>query len=367
MAQKMLAYIKEQPAVWTAMVKKRKEGFRALRETFTKRPVKRILIIGSGSSYNAGDMAAEFFTEALGIEAEALAPTRLSALPQLLDPASTLVFAASQTGRSTSTLSAVKTLRQQGFPVVAVTAIEDCPLVRACEWYQPIDCGEETVGPKTKGQTATVLTLYLAGMALCEGWGMLSAKREEELAGALLAAFEAAPENIERCCAFVQKHVGMLAEKPCFTLIADGLGYPMIKEGALKILETLSVSAAAYEFEEYLHGVNHTIQPGVCNLVVPFLPENLERMKRMNDYCLSHGCDNFVVTTAPWEDGEKVLKLKGSGSRYTAPFETLPFFQVVSVYGSEAKDIECDEPRLLDFYQSLDTKAQDEGSTEWKG
>ncbi|MDO5602128.1 MAG: hypothetical protein Q4G07_05100, partial [Oscillospiraceae bacterium] len=261
-------------------------------------------------------MAAEFFTEALGLETQALAPTRLSALPGLLDPASTLVFAASQTGRSTSTLAAVKVLQKKGFPVVAVTAVEDCPLVRACEWRQPIACGEETVGPKTKGQTSTVLTLYLAGMALCRAWGALSEKREEELAQALMAAFAAAPENIGRCCEFVEKHVGLLASKPCFTLIADGPGYPMIKEGALKILETLSVSAAPYEFEEYLHGVNHTIAPGVCNFVVPFLPENLERMKRMNDYCEAHGCDNFVVTAAPWAKGERVLKLKGSGSPY---------------------------------------------------
>lgn len=366
MAQKMLSYIKEQPEVWKNILNNRNEIFSPMK-ALSEKKIKRIVIIGSGSSYNAGDMAASFFTEQLGIESYAIVPTRISKLPELLCPDETIIFAASQTGRSTSTLGAVKKFKENGFETVAVTAVEDCPLVRECDYYQPIVCGEETVGPKTKGQTATILTLYIAVMTLCLSNGMLNESKSNEIFENLKRSFEFAEGNILKSCEFVKQHCSMLAEKESFTLIADGVGYPAIKEGALKILETLCVPAVAYEFEEYLHGVNHTIAEGRCNLVVPGLSENIDRMNIMNEYCIEKGCDNLVITSVPWNDGENVLKLNGSGSDYTIPFEALIFFQIVSVFGSEAKGIECDLPRNIDFYQKLDTKAQDAGSNVWKG
>lgn len=368
MAQKMLGYLKEQPAVWKSITDRRGELFSALAEQLKDRKAKRILLIGTGSSYMASQLAGEFFNNVLGIETTLVIPTRLGALPDFLNPEETLVFAASQTGRSTSTLHAVEKLRAKDFKVVAVTAIDNTPIVNASDYYQMIDCGEETVGPKTKGMTSTILTLYLTGMALCKAWGIIDSAKEEKLISALYKSFEGVEENIELSCNFCAKHRSFFSGQPHFTLIADGFGFPTAQEGALKILETLDVPAFAYEFEEYLHGVNNTIAPGMCNIIIPVNKENFARMETLDNYCRSRGCLDYIFTTEDsWKDGEQVLKLNGSGEGFTIPFEILPAFQAMSVYGSEYKAIDCDLPRNKEFFALLDTKAQDKDSKVWQG
>ena len=42
---------------------------------------------------------------------------------------------------------------------------------------------------------------------------------------------------------------------------------------------------------------------------------------------------------------------------YLSIFETLPAFQVMSVFGSERRNIDCDKPKFPDFYGVLNTKA----------
>ncbi len=205
--------------------------------------------------------------------------------------------------------------------------------------------------------TATVLTLYLAGMVLCSAAGLLSAEKEASLCGDFLRSFTAAPKNISLCREFCEKNTKELSENAHFTFISDSTGYPSCCEGALKVLETLYVPATAYEFEEYLHGVNNIIAPGVCNVLIPVNPENFDRMHKLDDYCRAHGCRNFVVTSAQNSGFEEALQLEGSGSVFTQPFESLLFFQVLSALGSEYKHINCDKPKFTDFYNLLETKA----------
>lgn len=357
MAEKMMQYLEEQPMVWDKIVKNRKGLFQPLADGLAGRAVKRILLVGSGSSYNASLLAVQFYEEVLGLEAQAVVPTRIGALPSLLDPDSTLVLAVSQSGRSTSTIHVIETLKKAGFTIAGVTADEVSPIAKACSLHQLIDCGEETVGPKTKGMTATVLALYLIGMQVCTTYGLLSEEKEESVCAALFRSFAAAPENIARCRTFCEANIKSLSENPHFTLISDSTGYFTACEGALKVLETLYVPAYAYEFEEYLHGVNNIIASGVCNVLVPVNPENFDRMHKLDDYCRAHGCNNFVVTSAKNAGFQGGLELEGSGSDFTQPFEALLFFQVLSALGSEYKKIDCDKSKFTDFYSLLETKA----------
>lgn len=352
-----MQYLEEQPEVWKKILYNREELFHELSGTCLNHRIHRVLLVGSGSSYNASLLAAQFYEEELGLEATAVVPTKIGALPSLLNRESTLVFAVSQSGRSTSTIHVIDTLRKSGFTVVGITADAASPIAGACDLHQLIDCGEETVGPKTKGMTATVLTLYLAGMCLCKTAGHLDSQKESFLYSKLTHSFDAAPENIARCVRFCKDSLKELSENPHFTLISDSTGYATACEGALKVLETLYVPACAYEFEEYLHGVNNIIAPGVCNLFVPVSPDNYERMQKLDDYCRKNKCSDFVITSAKNSGFTGALELEGSNSIFTQPFETLLFFQVLSALGSEEKGIDCDKPKFSDFYSLLETKA----------
>ena len=65
MARRMLEYIKEQPEVWRKITDDRESLFHGAVEKL-QQPVKRIVILGSGSSYIASMAAADFYGRCWG-------------------------------------------------------------------------------------------------------------------------------------------------------------------------------------------------------------------------------------------------------------------------------------------------------------
>lgn len=358
MAQKMMEYIYEQPRVWKEITDCRSLLCGGLIKSIQSSQVKRVVLLGSGSSFIAAQMAGELFIDMLGIEATPVEPTRLGKLGSLLSTEETLFVAISQSGRSTSTLQVIEELHREGKTVVGVTSDSASPIAVACDSHVLISCGEETVGPKTKGMTATVLTLYLLGLELAVKTGRLQQPVYDEFITSLSLAFSYFDENAANSLKWINENAASLAAMPQLTVISDGLGYPVAKEGALKILETLYIPVFAYEFEEYLHGINNTINAGAFNLFLMGDTHNRERMLRLVDYCAGHGCHGFVISDSLEAAPALALPIHSSGSPFTAPFEALLPFQLMSAVISEQKGIECDRPRFADFYAKMGTKVQ---------
>jgi len=356
MGQKMMACIGQQPEVWDRILKNRQRLCQDACGLWSKG--KRVLIVGSGSSYNAALCAQRFYEDELKMETAVATSTAAVSKAVLLDPKSTQVIVVSQSGRSTNTEAVVASLKAAGFQVIGVTANAQSAIAQSCQAHLTIDCAEEPVPAKTKGMTATVLTLYMLGLQAAVTHGRISEREDGRVMGLLQAACGAGTENIRRSVAFCQKHLTMLANQPHYTLIADGAGIPVAMESALKMLETLYVPAAAYEFEEYLHGIHNTMSHGRAHFFLPTHPEQLMRMRALMHYSDDRGCLNWQVSTLDAETDERTLALLGSGSPYTAIFETMLFFQVLSSMGSDHLGINCDSPRYADFYDVMNTKSK---------
>lgn len=356
MATEMLQYIDEQPRVWRHILAQRAALTAPLDAVVKDREIRRVLLVGTGSSGNAALAAKPFWEELLGREVTLAVPTRLDGV--LPAAGTTLALVISQSGRSTSTLAAATQLRSRGFQPVAVTADPASPVAAACGCNLLIDCGAENVGPKTKGFTATVLTLYIAAMRLAELLGTADTAALAAREAALQRAFDAAEDNLTRGRAFCALHGAQLAAQPHFTFIADGAGLAVACEGALKVLETLYVPAFAYEFEEYLHGVNNTIGAGQCNILLLSSAENAERMLRLDRFCRTRGCHDLLISALPLpaDAPDGALVTQGSGQPYTQIFETLLVFQQISALVSERKGFNVDKPKFADFYSQLATK-----------
>ena len=98
----MQAYIDEQPAVLSRLLTGWPAQASRLAQYLDGRPVRRVILFGSGSSYHASVLAAPFWARALGVEATPAVPTRMDSL-QGAAPDGLLCLAVSQGGRSTST------------------------------------------------------------------------------------------------------------------------------------------------------------------------------------------------------------------------------------------------------------------------
>lgn len=210
--------------------------------TLTLRPAPSLFLIGSGTSLNALTVAKPRL-EANNASAEVLNPaTFLNASRPLPDGA--LVVALSQTGTSETTVAAVRRAQESGAACVTITAEADSPIGRIARQKIVMPIGAESVGPKTKGYTASLAALF----ALAEALGC-----------------EMAPPLAESAVARVIEET----TPPAFALAAElddvdallfagsdrHLGTAL--EASLKIAEMTGVPTASFPIEEVLHGRLH--------------------------------------------------------------------------------------------------------------
>lgn len=342
-------------SVWKKVLDQRKELTADFVAAWKDKPLNRIVFVGSGSSNTAPTFAKEILERLIQVEVTIAVPTRIHTLLPLLPKEGVIFCAGSQSGRSTNTLGAVKKVQAAGYAVTAVTANPDAPLPQACGSCVPVLCGEETVGAKTKGMTSTALTMTIMGMELALAKGMLAEDTYQETIDAFYRAADCAAANVEASITWCMEHKE-LADAPHMIYIADGMNYPAILEGALKVLETLYIPVFAYEFEEYLHGVGNTLNSDSWLVFLTSDIGDRQRFMALYDFAQEHGSHDYIISTGTPSGHPDELFLQTSGNELTLPFETLMPFHVISALLSEVKGINCDKPQFTDFAQRLDTK-----------
>lgn len=244
----MCEYIPEQPIVLQDILQNSKTHTKVFTDRMANLRPDRLYLIASGSSLNAAKASTDFMQEVLGIEVQAHAA---SYLPCIRGERPFVVFI-SQGGNSNNTLAAIQELA--AYPSIALTGNDCCRVNDVCGEYISIGCGPENVGPKTKGYTATVLTLYLMALETALRQGCMQQSEYTAYMAELEAAIAGMHDNIIKTEEWYALNAdGMLSLKKC-CVVGKHLASWVSVEGALKLTETLLIPAAAYEFEEFLHG-----------------------------------------------------------------------------------------------------------------
>lgn len=351
----MQQYIREQPETLRALVDGRETLAHEFCAKFGKRQIDRVVLLGSGSSYHAALMAKPLIERALGAEVSAVVPTRFDDLAAMRKE-DVLYLASSQSGRSTNTYERMGRLRSEGQPVAAVTADGASPVGRAADVTVCPPIGEELIGAKTKGMTATAVTLILLALELGRVKNTLPDGFYDEALAALAAMCDAMAENIaraERWC--VESAVPLLAPAGYLDVIAEGADYAAALEGRLKLLETIWRPVVCYEFEEYLHGIQNAL--GEQTYLLGLLPadeDEAARMRRLAAFARDKGAKCLLIglETDPGEGG---LTLQRGGQGLSG-FDYLPAMQTLSALLSAHCGIDVTRPRFPDFYAIMKSK-----------
>lgn len=356
MAEKMMGYLKEQPLIWRSIVKNKAQITGAFVEAFKDISFSQIIVIGSGSSYNAAYAVRQVYAEYLGIRLLPVPPSRALEMLPLYAPKDTIVFFVSQSGESTNTIGLLEYIREKGYRTVGLTQLKTSSVAKKCDVFVHINCGEETVGPKTKGYSATILSLDILCLELGKARGQMEEASYEEAYSLLETAFNLADDNIAASVKWAKLHSGSFAKAPHMMIVSEGANYPAMLEGTLKILECLYIPVTAYEFEEYLHGVQCSIDEN--SYIIFVMPDgpNRERMMRLFEFHAAHQGKGFVVAVNKPTGIKGELLIKTAGADMAAVFGVVLPLQVVSVIVSEAKGINCDNSKFPEFVKTLGTK-----------
>lgn len=202
----------------------------------------RIVLLGTGSSMNALLAGAEALEEGTGASVIAKEPEAFLRLPPRQTGQRTLVLAASQSGMSITTIEAVRLSVASGFPTLVITGEADSLITETGAEIIVMPIGPETVGPKTMGYTATVISVLAVAARLAD--------RTCDLSG-LVGQLERTAETGLAAAKDLIARFGV----PDYILVAGQathLGTAL--EASLKIAEISGVPTAAFDTEEALHG-----------------------------------------------------------------------------------------------------------------
>ena len=214
----MLDYIYEQPGIVQDVLEKREKITREFCRIFAREMPDRLYLIASGTSCNGAKAAAPFMEYVLKRQVTVLPPSQLS---QIYDKKAMLILI-SQDGKSTNTLAAAD--RMKDFYKIAMTGSAESVLDSHCEGAVRIPCGEELAGPKTKGYTTTILTLYLMALEAAKEAYIIPQAEYDQYIQVLTVAAGQMEENIRRSQQWMERNKESLKTLSEIFLVGKGQG-----------------------------------------------------------------------------------------------------------------------------------------------
>jgi glucoselysine-6-phosphate deglycase len=286
----------------------------------------RIYLCGSGTSYHACTSAKDYVEMILGIETTVVSPSSLGKLYGK----NPLVIAVSQGGRSTNTVAVMDALKKKNIPVATLTWNIDTPVGKAGDCPLTLGVDDETAGPKTRGYTGTVMSLYVMALMAAHKTGAINEQDYESRFKDLNTIADMGEDNQKASKDFLDRHVDTLKKANDYMFVGKGVCAKVAGEMALKEQETLCYPANSYEFEEYLHGVACCITEGTALFLFPQGDEDDARMKRLGEIAGEVTKNVYFVTFDDTWQGENILRLQTSDVHYMAPFSSIFFAQLLS-------------------------------------
>ena len=259
--------------------------------------VERIVVVACGTSYHAGLIGRYAIEEwaRLPVEMEIASEYRYR---NPVVARGDLVIGISQSGETADTLAAMRTARERGAKVLAITNVMGSQITRDSDGVLFTRAGLEIGVAATKTFVCQVAVIYLLGLRLAELRGTLGPERIAELVGEL----KRLPHCIEETVASVGEPVTQVAEDhwrdEFFLYLGRHVGLPVALEGALKLKEISYIATDAYAAGEMKHGPIALLDdrtPVVCVATdSPVLEKMISNMQEVR----ARGAHVIAITTA---------------------------------------------------------------------
>jgi glucosamine--fructose-6-phosphate aminotransferase (isomerizing) len=215
------------------------------------RGVDRILLTACGTSWHSA-MVGEYLIEEFAripVEVEYASELRYRNPPV---DSSTLVFAITQSGETADTLAAMREMKRQGHPTLAICNVVGSSIAQESDGGIYLHAGPEIGVASTKAFTSqcavlTMLALYFGRLRhLSYAQGMRIIEKLQEL-----------PDKVEQALG-TSSEVQRIAQKyhQCtnFLYLGRQFNFPTALEGALKLKEISYIHAEGYPAAEMKHG-----------------------------------------------------------------------------------------------------------------
>jgi glucosamine--fructose-6-phosphate aminotransferase (isomerizing) len=313
------------------------------------RNVRRIVMVACGTSYHAGLIGRYAIEEWSRVPVD----VEIASEYRYRNPvvgAGDLVIGISQSGETADTLAAMRTARQRGATVLALTNIMGSQATREADGVLYTRAGLEIGVAATKTFVSQVAACYLLALRLAELRGTLepdvlteTITELKHLPHLIALMLEHGIENIER--------IALAHHRADFFLyLGRHVGLPVALEGALKLKEISYIATDAYAAGEMKHGPIALLDQSTPVVVIATDSPVLEKIISNIQEVRARGAQVIAVAT----EGDR--RLEGHADEVIeipatnwmlAPLLAVVPLQLLAYYIARKRELSVDQPRNL--------------------
>ncbi len=238
--------------------------------------IRRIIIVGCGTSWHAGLVGEYLFEDFARIPVEVEYASEFRYRNPVLDEHD-FVIAISQSGETADTLAALELAKQRGATIFGICNVVGSSIPRFTDAGAYTHAGPEIGVASTKAFTAQVTALILIALSIGQKKGTITTQRLREL----LIELETIPGKVEETLKS-NEYIKGIAEKfkdsTNALYLGRGYGFPIALEGALKLKEISYIHAEGYPAAEMKHGPIALIDEEMPVVVIATQHSNYEKV-----------------------------------------------------------------------------------------
>ncbi len=213
--------------------------------------IRRIVILGCGTSWHAGLVGRHLIQELAGIPVAVEYASEYRYSRPIAEPG-TIALAISQSGETADTLEAMRAARATGARVFGIVNVVGSTIAREADGGIYLHAGPEVGVASTKAFTSQIVALALLGLYLGRHRGI-----SPEAGRDLVCRLSQLPSLVARTLALepqVRALAQQYADRATFLYLGRGVNFPVALEGALKLKEISYIHAEGYPAAEMKHG-----------------------------------------------------------------------------------------------------------------
>ena len=311
--------------------------------------VRRLNIVGCGTSYYAGLVARYWFESIadLPVDIDVASEFRYRTIPS---QDGVLGLFISQSGETADTLAALRFARERGQIILSVVNVPESSMARESDGVLHTLAGPEIGVASTKAFTTQLVTLAGLAIHVARARGSLGGEKEAELVAALTEVPSRAAEVLNH-----DEALRALAEEIYdvrdVLYIGRGTSYAIALEGALKLKEISYIHAEAYAAGELKHGPIALIDDGVPVIVIApsgglfdKTASNMQEVVTRGGRVILMSDSNGVETLGRHAFSTVVLP---KVSEFVAPILYAIPVQLLAYHAAVLKGTDIDQPRNL--------------------
>jgi len=315
--------------------------------------VRRILILGCGTSWHAGCIGSFLFEEKARIPTQAEIASEFRYKNPIVSE-NTLVIAISQSGETLDTIAAIREVKQKGSKVLAICNVRNSTLVREADATVFLRAGPEISVCSTKAFTSQLTILSM--LALLMGRQRHLSKEEGQ---SFLNELHQLPALVEQVLALhplIEAVAQRYSSYNHFFFLGRHCMYPASLEAALKLKEISYLNATGCAAGEMKHGPIALIDSefpviGLCGnrKTLDKIISNLTEVKARGAPVLA-----FAFAPAFNEEGTPDIESVADDTIYLPPcsdeLAPIPFSVALQLFAyniAKRRGTEIDHPRNL--------------------